>query len=774
LGDLVTTDCFENVIYFKYLIFESAETHFRSITYNPGKRYLIQTMEFIQSGHKAVPMTPLEIIKPADGSRVVRDSQESILIGQPPEVLKGLLLEKIQGFDTLVLTDTREKDGSLLNNLEFPLYYFLFMGTPLQDGKRLNLVGFPDAISRVLRLLRLTLLGPSELELQTLGTPESLQKEWLSAARYLALKDVSGNIRQIESFFNLLPFQDGKVDTGHFCIRHCGPDKYEISHADSTVMVDLNEDHTINPPYPLQHDFVPRELVKLGLEILGSASGFTANEPCTGLALCYNGDYILIDSIPYLDKHLYARGISKNQISAVFLTHLHDDHCALFPLILMPRRVDVITTREIYHMAMEKLSCHLDWKREIIEEYFSLVEVVPGATINYYGLEITPHITVHSIPTIGATFATHYKGTRKSICVIGDNAAMSAIRQMTDAGVVSEATHARLQDIYTQRHDLLVADGGAGAIHGDPADALHSDAERVVFVHVEHLANRFNTTFSMASCGKRYIVLEGDAGIYHSHMSHYLSQWLGEQFSNRWARSILAEEEIRRYNAGDVIIVQEAKTRGHVFLILTGYCEVVTCDGQDINIVTQLQAGEIIGEMAIITGTRKRNASVVAASAVTVCVFSEDTFNAFITSEKHRRKLLARWQLRLQLRQLPQFCKLLSTVLERIAHYAEVEHLAPGSVMDLWGDAWYLLIEGTASFNGAEVTVGHEFGCRPFAEALTGSFKPESDCSLLVLTKAQMRQFAAAVPQFSYQMRKYRELDQSTEVDWLRGSVETW
>jgi hypothetical protein len=40
-------------------------------------------------------MAVLEIIKPADGSRVVIDSDdtESILIGQPPEVLKGLLLK---------------------------------------------------------------------------------------------------------------------------------------------------------------------------------------------------------------------------------------------------------------------------------------------------------------------------------------------------------------------------------------------------------------------------------------------------------------------------------------------------------------------------------------------------------------------------------------------------------------------------------------------------------------------------------------------------------
>jgi hypothetical protein len=78
----------------------------------------------------------LEIIKPADGSRIVSDGTHSVLFGQPPEVLKGLLLKKIHSFDTLVLIDTRERDGSLLNNLEFPLYYFLFFG----NGKNAGLI----------------------------------------------------------------------------------------------------------------------------------------------------------------------------------------------------------------------------------------------------------------------------------------------------------------------------------------------------------------------------------------------------------------------------------------------------------------------------------------------------------------------------------------------------------------------------------------------------------------------------------------------------------
>jgi CRP-like cAMP-binding protein len=719
-------------------------------------------------------MQTLEVLIPADGSRLVRTNSEAMLIGQPPEVLKGLLLHDVRTFDTLVLTDRKERDGSLLNNLEFPLYYFLFMGEGLRNGKRLNLVGDAEDIKRVLRLLRLTLLGPSEDELVAWQVPGAIRSEWLATARHLALKDAHGEIRGVESFFNVIAFEDGGAQAGAFRIRHVASDRYVVQAGDSVVDIDLNDDVVIAPPYPVQQDFIPRELVKLGLEILGSASGFTANEPCTGLALCYNGDYILVDSIPYLDKHLFARGISKNQVAAVFLTHLHDDHCALFPLILMPRKVQIITTRAIYNMAMEKLSCHLDWKCDVIEGYFEFIEVVPGTPINYYGLEILPHVTVHSIPTIGATFSTAHKGLQRRICVIGDNHGMGAIRTMVEEGVVSRATYETLERIYTERFDLLVADGGAGAIHGDPADALRSDAERVVFVHVEHLSNRFNTTFSLASSGKRYTVLDGDAGIYTSLMNHYLSVWLGEPLSNRWARSILAEEEIRRYNAGDVIMVQETRTRGYVFLILTGYCEVVTSDGAALHAVAQLQAGEIIGEMAVVTGSRKRNASVVASSPVTLCVFSEETFNAFITSEGLRDKLLTRWDIRRELKALPQFAQLISTVLEKLAHRAQLDVVATGATYAMTDDYWYLVVSGSGDADGQPLVPGDEFGCRPFTTAKFSLLHATRACKVVKLRWDDVETFLADIPQFSYLLRRYRAETPNFRADWLRGAVPIW
>lgn len=718
-------------------------------------------------------MESLKVLKPADGSRVIQCGDESVLIGQPPEVLKGLLLHDIPTFNTMVLTDSKEKDGSLLNNLEFPLYFFLFMSNGLAEGKRINLVGCSEDISRVFRLLRLTLLGPTASELSGWGTPQKMQREWLGAAHYLALKDEKGQVREVESFFNVIPFESDKATAGSFLISHTGTDTYRVSLNGESVEIDINEDEHINPPYQMQSDFIPRDLVKLGLEILGSASGFTANEPCTGLALCYNGSYILIDSLPYLDKHLYARGISKNSISAVFLTHLHDDHCAMFPLILMPHKVEVITTREIFEMAIEKLSCNLNWKADVIREYFHLVEMVPGETHKYFGMEIKPHLTVHSIPTIGATFSVQHKGSSREVCIIGDNNGMSSVKEMHKLGIVSSDTYENLCSIFTDRFDLLVADGGAGAIHGDPVDALNSDSDRVVFVHVEHLAHQFTTTFSLASSGKRYIVVEGDNSIYRSLMNQYLSTWLGVPFSDRWVRTIMAEDEVRRYNKGDVIMVQEERTRGFIYLILTGYCDVVMYDGAKFQTVASLQAGEIIGEMAVVTGTLKRNASVVASSPVTVMIFSEENFNEFVVREGYRDMLLKRWEMRTALRKLPQFSELISTVLEKISSLGEADTISAGQELSIDDDWWYIFEAGSASFDGIPLTNGDELGIRPFSHQVLGTLKAESECKIIRFPIQAFSSLLNGTPQLNFLLRKYRLATDDPGVDWLRGEVTT-
>jgi CRP-like cAMP-binding protein len=721
-------------------------------------------------------MAEPKILTPAPGSRIVTDDSEVILFGQPPEVLKGLLREGISSFDTLVLPDIREKNGSLLNNLEFPIYFFLFYSKGLAEKRKINLVGDARSISQALRLLRFTLFGPTRTELDNWHTKEALKDEWLGVSEALAIKDDANKPIPIEDLFNQVPFENGIAVAGDFAIERKGIDSYLVSSQGGDVYVDLNDDVEVTPPYPVPIDYVPGGLTKLGIEVLGGASGFATEEPCSGLALCYNGDYLLIDSIPFLDQHLFARGISKNQVSTIFLTHLHDDHCAMFPLMEMPHRVEVITTLEIFNMAMEKLSCGLGWSVDTVREHFDLIKVEPGDTINYYGLNIEIHNTVHSIPTIGATFSTIHKGQFRDVCIVGDNQNMARVREMEKSGTVRTETLANLERLYTHSFHLLIADGGAGEIHGDPNDALQSKADRVVFVHVEEVPQALQTTFSLASAGKRYTLIEGDSMIYASQINHYLSLWLGQPFPNRWMRNLLAEQEIYRYNTEDVIIVQETESHGSVYLILTGYCEVVRVEEGNRETVALLQAGDVIGEMAILTGTGIRNASVIAKTPVTVCVFAEETFRSFIRYSGLQAMLENRWLLRPVIKLLPQFAELSATVTDKVARIAEWQVIEGGETRQLEDTHMYIFVEGFGSIvheDGSEEKIvnGAEMGWRPYTESRAVEMTATTDCGLISIEAEAYQQLLLSAPQLNYQTRKRLALEGDNEVEWLLGEV---
>ncbi len=187
-------------------------------------------------------MSVPNIIKPSQGSRIYKDASGTILFGQPPEVLKGLLLKGIGSFDTLVLSDVREKDGSLMNSLEFPLYSFLFFSSGLAQDRRLNLVGDATAISQALRLLRITLIGPTRKELEEWKSVAGQAEEWLAVCDHLALKDKSGAIIQVEEFFNIIPFENETAVVGERTIKRQQPDVYEVINHSGNALIDLARD----------------------------------------------------------------------------------------------------------------------------------------------------------------------------------------------------------------------------------------------------------------------------------------------------------------------------------------------------------------------------------------------------------------------------------------------------------------------------------------------------------------------------------------------------
>ena len=691
------------------------------------------------------------MLTPATGAQLVCVNGKHFLVGQPPEILKGLLRAQVDTIDALVLTDSRANDGSLLHSVEFMLYHFLFVSGGLQRGERLALIGQREAISDVKRLLKITLLGPDAEQLTTWQTDSRQATEWLSVSYATALKGEDGSPLAIDDLVSSHPFEDGQVQFGATTITHIEHDGYRFSSGSDEREIRI-EAHSITPAYPLHLDYLAGRLNKFSVEVLGGASGFSPNEPCTGLALCYNGDYVLIDSIPFLDVHLRARGIAKSQISACFLTHIHDDHCSMLPLMLSPHRVEIITAPEIFNMAMEKLALSLGWEESAVREHFNHVPTDPSTPINYYGMLIEPHYTVHSIPTMGATFTSNIEGTQKRICIVGDNHSLAAIESLTESGEVQAQTRDKLAAIYKEPFDLLIADGGAGVLHGDPAEFVNAPSERVVFVHVDELPESFRATFSVASAGKSYTVIAGDDRLYVSLVHHYLSQWMGESVPIKWLRSLIAGAKLEHYNRDDVILVQGDASNNKVYLLLTGYCDVVHQSGDQWRTVAELQAGDLMGEMAAITQVAERNASVIASTPVTIAVFSEEIFGSLTSDSTFRNGLLKRWQIRPHLKSQPHFSSLSSVVIEKLGHLANVCSLSTDEPLTDLESTWWILIEGEVTVNSQNANHG-SWGWRPFEPNAIETVICRRDSRFICFNRDALEALRLQTPQLNYALR---------------------
>ncbi len=595
------------------------------------------------------------------GVKLYKSEKESVVFGCPPEVIKFFINQDYEFPSVVVLPDTNYKFGVLQNATEFPLYYFLFVQGNFFKGQKLTIVGTIKQIEANRELLRLTLLGPDASEYEKLGNNE-YHKQLFRESRELALKDKNGREYVIDDFINFIAFEKSEVRVGETIIRRKGDDRYEADGEE----VDINFSTPQEPPYDLRGDFIPTMPHKFGVTVLGGASGFISHKPCSGLALNFNSEYMLIDCVPYLEHSLNARGISKHEIHSLFLTHVHDDHCNIFPLLEFSQKIKLIATKEIYYMAMKKLSLQTGLPIENFENVFEFVEMEPYKDHEFYGMNIHPHYTVHSIPTIGATFTMKDAHQSRSIVFVGDNKGFNDIDKMVSEGIVPDEKFNHLKRLYSAQFDILYADGGGGILHGKPEDALHSNSNQIVFMHLENLPPEFDATFSMAIAGKRYPINQGS---YHSYIIKTF-QILADTFENishDWTTALMSNFVVQTYNVGDVIVKQGEESKGLIYIILSGSCSVMVHDGKVLSEKARKEAGDFVGEMAVLDTNKIRNASIVARTPVTLCAIEERLFHEFLIQENRVDQMKNLWQTRSELERNFPFNKFSDNVNDRLS-----------------------------------------------------------------------------------------------------------
>jgi len=421
---------------------------------------------------------------------VVNTKVGPILVNCPPETLKYLLAQGLKAPKIVLLPPDMPggqqlgssgfvRQGINYASVEF-IMYANFFGA---GGVRTHLITptSPQAY-RLRRILEETVDGPNDPA--DYGPYPWLQQECSAVAHFPPL----GRAPQVNDLVTFANLETGggnldevqiHLDGDHFVFVEDGQIVAKIS----TTMRGTPAPLAVAPPRPLLRQ-------EITLQFIGGSDGF---DPAgiTTCFLAYLGPNIhtqatLFDTAAYLRVRLGNLGISPSQISEVVLSHLHEDHLAGLPELLLmgQQRVRLLTSDVIYRSLLRVLSAMLAVPEVEAATLFDHYPLNPGQPISLEGRRFEAIYAIHSIPTIAVR--------ANSLCYSGDMRYDEEwFTELERQEVLTTKRRVELMTFFDGA-SILVQDAGGGAIHTTVTPALlkslASKSQRLILAHTsKHL-----------------------------------------------------------------------------------------------------------------------------------------------------------------------------------------------------------------------------------------------------------------------------------------------
>ncbi|MBI3910499.1 MAG: cyclic nucleotide-binding domain-containing protein [Armatimonadetes bacterium] len=451
----------------------------------------------------------MEIISVIDGAHLVAlPNGRSLMVGAPPEALKVLLLwEWPTPQAVLVPPDPLYAHGINQASFEFLIYHHLFQGGGIQNRQPFHIICDADQRARLETLVRNILQGPTEAEMERWGTPAihrrqlRLETEW-----------VSGEMgrRPLADLVRVLSFADGKVRLpGEVVVRQREVGICEVGVGGRWVPVPRVAARRGTLPFLFAGpDATGMRGARLGIQVIGSASGFSGAEWSSCFIVWINGLPLIVDGTPYLDEQLERLGIEEEQILGYLITHNHEDHANVVGQLISRRRVTVITAPPVMAGLATRLSAITGRPESEVKRMVNWVPLYPeldrfGVPLHWYGAEIHAWYSVHTIPTVGIQVGLNGRRIR----LPGDTLWGSQLDPLLACGVLTQARYEFIQHSY-QDADLVVADAGGGPIHPEPREIQERLAQCTHRILTTHIAPAARALLPNAEPGAAEVLCE--------------------------------------------------------------------------------------------------------------------------------------------------------------------------------------------------------------------------------------------------------------------------
>jgi hemerythrin len=537
----------------------------------------------------------------------------SVLCGCPADTVKhlmkrGLIVQKEKdgvvfdsGPNAILLSDVLIQNGALSNLAEFPvlqMFYrqgMLIPGHPNNTGMRPMLIGLEEQVRAQAAYIFRGNYGLSSVEeLTAAGVPLQQAEEIMR----LKLRFAFDNIQRTEELMDLRIIDQSVTELRDGVIVHrSGVNQYEFVYQGESVTVDLNlgPGERYLPAYSMDFHAVQRGY--FSVIHTGEGDGWDPSRPCMASILTYQGRIFLIDAGPNIQHSLTTLGISINEVSGIFHTHVHDDHFAgITSLLRSDRRVSYYAVPMVRVSMLKKLSALLNVDEKELDRYFDFHDLVLDQWNEIDGLEVKPVFSPHPVENTTFVFKTLWEGGDRSYAHLADIGSFDVLKKMvtSDPGKsgISPAFFKRVTEAYLEPADLKKIDIGGGLIHGNAADFRNDRSGKI---YLSHISRALTDAEKEIGSGAIFGMQDDLIPAQQDYLMQFAFYSLREYFPAipRSDLNVLLNSPAVSFNPG-LIFVKRGLPFSCVYLLLTGMVEYIEAEH---DVRTLLPSGSLIGEL---------------------------------------------------------------------------------------------------------------------------------------------------------------------------------
>ncbi|NNJ09794.1 cyclic nucleotide-binding domain-containing protein [Chloroflexales bacterium ZM16-3] len=420
---------------------------------------------------------------------LVETQSGEVLVNSPPETLKYLLSAGVTPPVNVLLPPDAPAEqelgssGFVRRGISYASVEFIIYSNFFVKNRRARLITVTEDQARRLRLiLAETISGPADDS--AYGPYGWVRRECAAVSYYPPL----GRAPRVSDMADIVSLEAGggdlgatqiALEDGDFVFYECG----EVAARVGTQITQVAMPLTVAPPRPLHRQ-------ELTLQFIGGSDGF---DPAgiTTCFLAYLGTSVqtqatLFDAAAYVLVRLGNLGMASHHVSEVVISHLHEDHVAGLPEIILmgSHRVRLLTSDIVYASLLRILGAMLALPEDEAAALFDYYPLNPGTPVELEGRRFEAIYAIHSIPTI----AVRVNG----VCYSGDmRYDEDWFGELEARGILSGQRREELMR-FAEGASVLVQDVGGGPIHSTLTprllQALTAKSQHLVLAHTsKHL-----------------------------------------------------------------------------------------------------------------------------------------------------------------------------------------------------------------------------------------------------------------------------------------------